>query len=390
MKHFNMYIPTRALFGVGELNNLHKQALPGRKAMLIISNGRSMRANGYLARLEEQLQLADIAYTVFDRVEANPLLGTVMAGGAVVRTEGCDLIVALGGGSVIDAAKAIVVVATNEGDYWDYVSGGTGKGRAMEHRPLPVIAIPTTAGTGSETDAACVVTNDRTNEKTGFGHPSLYPVLAVIDPELMLTVPPSFTAYQGFDALFHSVEGYVSNRANPMSDMYALTAIEHITRYLPVAVNDGDNLEARSHVAWGSYLSGVIMCVGGVTSQHSLEHTMSAYHQQLPHGAGLIMISRAYFSHLIETHACNERFVQMARSMGMANATKPEDFITALEALKKLCGVCNLRMSDYGISTDEWSKFTANAKDTMGRLFMLDRVPLSDADCWKIYNESYK
>lgn len=390
MEHFNMHIPTRALFGAGELNNLHKQALPGRKALVVISNGRSTRANGYLARLEEQLRLADIAYTVFDRVEANPLLGTVMAGGAVARAEGCDLIVALGGGSVIDAAKAIAVVATNEDDYWDYISGGTGRGSAMEHRPLPLVAIPTTAGTGSETDAACVVTNDRTNEKTGFGHPSLYPVLAVIDPELMFTVPPTFTAYQGFDARFHSVEGYVYNRANPMSDMYALTAIGHITRYLPVAVNDGDNLEARSNMAWGSYLSGIVMCVGGVTSQHSLEHAMSAYHQQLPHGAGLIMISRAYFSHLIEMRACDERFVQMARTMGMADAAVPQDFIVALEALKEKCGVADLKMSDYGISPDEASKFTANAKDTMGRLFMLDRVPLSDADCWKIYNESYK
>ncbi len=268
--------------------------------------------------------------------------------------------------------------------------GGTGKAQPLEHRPLPLVAIPTTAGTGSETDAAYVVTNDETHEKTGFGHPSLYPVIAVIDPELMTTVPPLFTAYQGFDALFHSIEGYVSNRANSMSDMYALTAIENITHYLPVAVTDGTNLEARSRVAWGSYLSGVVMCVGGVTSQHSLEHAMSAYHQQLPHGAGLIMISRAYFSHLLEAHACDERFIQLARTMGLPDATKPEDFIAALEALKKLCGVNGLRMSNYGISTDEWPQFITNAKTTMGRLFMLDRVPLSDTDCQKIYNESFK
>ena len=119
MEHFNMYIPTRAIFGIGELKNLHRQVLPGKKALVVISNGRSMRANGYLARLEEQLQLAGIAYTVFDKVEANPLLSTVMSGGAVARNEVCDLIVALGGGSVIDAAKAIAVTATNEGNYWD-------------------------------------------------------------------------------------------------------------------------------------------------------------------------------------------------------------------------------------------------------------------------------
>ena len=390
MEHFNMHIPTRAIFGAGELNNLHKQVLPGKKVLVVISNGRSTRANGYFARLEKQLKLADIAYTVFDKVEANPLLGTVMEGGEVARENGCDLIVALGGGSVIDAAKAIAVTAVNEGNYWDYITGGTGKAQPLKHRPLPIIAIPTTAGTGSETDAACVVTNDETHEKTGFGNPALYPVLAVIDPELMTTVPPRFTAYQGFDALFHSIEGYVSNRANPMSDMYALTAIEHISHYLPIAVNDGNNLEARSHVAWGSYLSGVVMCVGGVTSQHSLEHAMSAYHQQLPHGAGLIMISRAYFSHLIEVHACDERFIRLAYAMGMTDATNPEDFIIALEALKKLCRVSDLRMSDYGIRFEEAAKFTTNAKTTMGRLFTLDRTILSDTDCQKIYNESYK
>ncbi len=390
MEHFNMYIPTHAIFGVGELNNLHKQAMPGKRALVVISNGRSTRVNGYLDRLEEQLKLTGISYAVFDKVEANPLVGTVMAGGRTARENGCDMIVALGGGSVIDAAKAIAVVSTNDGDYWDYISGGTGKGRAVECRPLPVVAIPTTAGTGSETDSACVVTNDRTHEKTGFGHPSLYPVLAVIDPELMITVPAAFTAYQGFDALFHSIEGYVSNRANPMSDMYALAAIEHIARYLPVAVNVGNDLEARSHVAWGSYLSGVVMCVGGVTSQHSLEHAMSAYHQELPHGAGLVMISRAYFSHMIEVHACDERFVRMARAMGMADAAKPGDFIKALGKLQDTCGVADLKMSDYGISMEESAAFACNARETMGRLFQLDRVQISEEDCIQIYEKSYK
>lgn len=390
MEHFNLYIPTRAVFGAGELNNLHKQDMPGRKALLVISSGRSIRTNGYLDRVEEQLSLRAVESVLFDRVESNPLVSTVMEGGLSARENGCDMVVALGGGSVIDAAKAIAVTATNEGDYWDYVSGGTGKAQSLKQKPLPVVAIPTTAGTGSETDAACVVTNDKTHEKTGFGHPSLYPVLAVIDPELMLTVPPTFTAYQGFDALFHSIEGYVSNRANPMSDLYALEAIGNVNRYLPIAVSDGSDIEARSYVAWGSYLSGRVMCVGGVTSQHSLEHAMSAYHQNLPHGAGLIMISRAYFSHMIAVHVCDERFIRMARTMGMPEADKPEDFIAALEALKEKCGVADLKMSDYGISRDEASKFALNAKDTMGRLFTLDRITLSDADCQKIYKESYK
>ncbi len=123
---FNMYIPTRILFGAGELNNLHTQKMPGKKAMIVISSGKSARANGYLARTEEQLKLAGVETAVFDKVEANPLRSTVMAGGAFAKENGCDFIVALGGGSCIDAAKAIAVMATNDGDYWDYVFGGTG------------------------------------------------------------------------------------------------------------------------------------------------------------------------------------------------------------------------------------------------------------------------
>lgn len=390
MEHFNMYVPTHTLFGAGTFNDLHKQSLPGHKALLVISNGRSTRSYGYLSRIEDQFVKAGIDYILFDQVEANPLVGTIMNGGVMAKESNCDMVVALGGGSVIDAAKAIAIVATNDGNYWDYISSGTGRGKMITNRPLPLVAIPTTAGTGSETDAACVITNDKTREKTGLGHPAIFPVLAIIDPELMVTVPPVFTAYQGFDALFHSIEGYVSNRANPMSDMYALTAIENISHYLPLAINDSNNVEARAHIAFGSYLSGLVMCVGGVTSQHSLEHAMSAYHQQLPHGAGLIMISRAYFSHLITVHACNERFIRMAQTMGMVDASKPEDFIKALNELQDTCGVSDLKMSDYGIRMDEAATFARNARETMGRLFTLDRIQLSEADCEKIYNESYK
>lgn len=284
---FNMYVPTRVLFGAGELNNLHTHKMPGKKAMIVISKGKSTRANGYLARTEEQLKLSGVESVVFDKVEANPLKSTVMAGGAFVKENNCDFIVALGGGSCMDAAKAIAVMATNDGDCWDYINGGSGKGMPIEHKPLPVIAITTTAGTGSEVDAWGVITNEEKNEKIGFGGiDELFPVLAIVDPELMITVPPKFTAYQGFDALFHSVEGYVSMCANLMSDMYAITAIENIGRNLVKAVKNGNDLDAREKVAFGNTLSGTVMCVGAVTSQHSLEHAMSAYHQELPHGAG--------------------------------------------------------------------------------------------------------
>ena len=226
--NFDMYVPTHTLFGAGMLNHLHSQKMPGKKALLVISNGKSTKINGYLKRTEEQLQKAGVEFTIFDQIEANPLKSTVMAGGNAARTNGCDFIVALGGGSVMDASKAIAVMATNDGDYWDYIPSGSGKGKIITNVPLPIIAITTTAGTGSETDPGCVITNETTHEKTGFVHPALFPVLAIVDPELMLSVPPKFSAYQGFDALFHSIEAYVSNGANLMSDMYALTAIENV------------------------------------------------------------------------------------------------------------------------------------------------------------------
>lgn len=388
--NYDMYVPTRTLFGAGELNHLHQQPMPGRKALLIISNGKSTKDNGYLARTEEELKKAGIEYALFDQVEANPLKSTVMAGGLTASENGCNFIVALGGGSVIDAAKAIAVVATNDGDYWDYIPCGTGKSKLVTNQPLPIIAITTTAGTGSETDPGTVITNQDTHEKTGFVHPSLFPVLAIVDPELMLSVPPRFTAFQGFDALFHSVEAYISNAANLMSDMYALNAIENVAHYLPDAVKNGNDLNARTRIAWGNTLSGSVMCVGRCTSEHSLEHAMSAYHQELPHGAGLIMISKAYYTHFIRRHVCDERFIRMAQVMGMTDALEPMDFIKVLEQLQEACGVSDLKMSDYGITPEEFPKMAVNARETMGFLFTCDRISLSNEDCVAVYQAAYK
>lgn len=387
---FNMYVPTRALFGAGRLNDLNVQEMPGKKAMVVISNGKSTKENGYLARTEEQLRLAGVETVVFDKVEANPLKTTVMEGAAYAKENQCDFIVALGGGSCMDASKAMAVMVTNEGDLWDYVKSGAGKGKPIAVKPLPVIAITTTAGTGSETDFGGVITNAETYEKTGIVDETLFPVLAIVDPELMCTVPPKFTAYQGFDALFHSVEGYISLKANLMSDMVGITAIENVSRNLAKTVKNGNDIEAREQVAFGNYLSGIEMCVGSTSSQHSLEHAMSAYHQELPHGAGLIMLSKAYFTHFINKHVCDDRFVRMAKAMGMEDASEPMDFMTMLIKLQEDCGVADLKMSDYGIKPEEFDTMAKNAKDTMGGLFMCDRTPLSVEDCVDIYTKSYK
>ncbi|HIZ26845.1 iron-containing alcohol dehydrogenase [Barnesiella sp. An55] len=387
---FNRYVPTQILFGAGMLNKLSEQPMPGKKALIIISNGKSTRANGYLARTEEQLQKAGVETMVFDGVSPNPTVSNVNDGAQVARENKCDFLVALGGGSVMDCAKAIALMATNDGDLWDYVAVGSGKALPIAHTPLPIIAITTTAGTGSETDNAGVITKEDTYEKAFIGDSSLYPKLAIVDPELMLSVPAGFTAFQGFDALFHSIEGYIAKGANLMSDMYALTAIEELAQYLPRAVKDGNDLEARTHVAFANTLSGVVMCLTLLTSEHGMEHALSAYHPNLPHGAGLIMISRAYYAYFVHNHACDERFVRMARALGMPEANKPEDFLTALTRLQEACGVADLKMSDYGIARNEAEKFMHNAREVMGIMFTSDRIAMSDADIVAIYEESWR
>lgn len=161
---YDMYVPTRVMFGAGMLDKLNEQPMPGRRALIVISNGKSTRANGYLSRTEEQLHKAGVETVLFDGVMPNPTVSNVDAGAKAAREHGCDFLVALGGGSVMDCTKAIAVMATNDGELWDYVPIGSGKGKPIAVRPLPIIAITTTAGTGSETDNSGVITREDTFE----------------------------------------------------------------------------------------------------------------------------------------------------------------------------------------------------------------------------------
>ena len=149
-------------------------------------------------------------------------------------------------------------------------------------------------------------------------------------------------------------------------------------------------MEARERVAYGSTMAGITMQLTSTTAEHSMEHSMSAYHHNLPHGAGLIMISKAFYEFFIERRACDEQFIKMAKAMGIENADKPEDFITALVKLQEDCGVADLKMSDYGIRSDEFMTLAQNARATMGGLFACDRVPLSDAECAAIFERAYR
>ena len=384
---FDYYMPARILFGKGKLKELNKARLPGKKALIVISAGNSMKRLGILQRLQEQLDMAGVGHVLFDKILPNPIKQHVMEGAALAKEAGCDFVIGLGGGSSMDSAKSIAVMATNPGDYWDYISGGTGKGLEVKFDPLPMVAITTTAGTGTEADPWTVITSG--DEKIGFGYDKTFPCLSVVDPELMMSVPASLTAYQGFDALFHSTEGYVNRTANEMSDLYALKAISLVGRSLATAVKDGADEQARADVALANTLSGFVESTSGCISEHSIEHALSGLKPELPHGAGLIIISLAYYTHLAKSGTCDERMVDMARALGHKDAGEPMDFVVALAGLQKACGVDGLKLSDYGIQRSDLSHLAGYARKIMGGLFEVDPCTITEADVLTILEKSY-
>lgn len=195
----------------------------------------------------------------------------------------------------------------------------------------------------------------------------------------MMTVPVRLTAYQGFDALFHSTEGYVNVTANEMSDLFALKAIK-----------DGDDEAARGDVALANTLSGIVESTSGCTSEHSMEHALSAYHPKLEHGAGLIMVSRAYYTFLAKSGTCDKRMIDMAKALGKIDSSDPMDFVTALVELQTNCLVADLKMSDYGIQKEELQELANNARETMGGLYTVDPCEITHADTISILESSYR
>lgn len=379
--HFNYYMPTRIIFGRGRIKELATVDLPGKKALILITSGKSMRKYGYLDNIQNLLKENSVDSVVFDKVLPNPLAQHVQEAAELARQEECDFVIGLGGGSAIDSAKSVaIMVNNNDNSYWDYL-----KGNATIMQPvLPIVAIPTTAGTGTESDPWTVITNADTNEKIGFGIKDTFPTLSVVDPELMVSVPSLFTAYQGMDAFFHSSEGYLANVAQPVSDLYALDSIKRITRFLPEAVKDGHNLQAREEMAWASTQAGMVESMSSCISEHSMEHALSAFYPDLPHGAGLVALSLPYYSYLMkkDKDKIAVRYMEMARAMGEAG-NGPEDFLMALRKLIEKVGLSELKLSSWGISPEEAEKLAENSFLAMGGLYNLDPIRLdrNDAAC---------
>lgn len=380
MKNFSYYIPTRIFFGSGSVAKLARAGLPDGKGLLI-TGGSSTTKLGYVDRVCEALAQGGHEMVIYRDVQPNPTIENVRDCARLARQEGCTFVVGLGGGSSIDTAKAAAAMATNDGDWWDYVFGGSGKGQKLKNQPLPIVAITTTAGTGTEADPWTVVTNGQ--EKIGGGNDKTFPTLSIVDPDFMMSVPPHLTAYQGFDALFHACEGFLATCANPVSEMFSLQAITLIGKSLAKAVADGSDADARADVALANTLAGFVESLSSCTSEHAIEHALSGFHPNLPHGAGLILISLAYYRHFAPV--CADKFAQMAHALGRADG----DFVAALADLQVQCKVDTLKMSDFGVDNTDFGKYADHAFSDMGGLFRVDPQPLTRQDVMEILAQSY-
>lgn len=378
--HFDYFMPTRIIFGRGRLKELSSLDLAPGKALIVITNGQSMRRLGYIDKVSKYLEKKGINTVVFDKVLPNPVESHVMEAAELARSEKCNLIIGLGGGSAIDSAKAIAIMVNNTGTYWDYVKNG----KLITEEVLPIIAIPTTAGTGTEADPWTVITNQETKEKIGFGNKNTFPTVSIVDPELMISVPSKLTAYQGMDAFFHSVEGYLANIAQPVSDIYALDSIRRIRKFLPVAVADGNDLQAREEMAWASTQAGMVESVSSCISEHSMEHALSAFYPELPHGAGLVALSVPYFTYILkkERKKVEIRYQEIARVMGKPG-NRPEEFIDALKELIEEIGLSDLKLSEWGVKQEDAQALAENSFEAMGFLYDLDpiKMDVKDAAC---------
>jgi len=392
---FTYYMPVRILFGAGKLKELSKTPyLPGKKALVVIGASGAMRKFGHLDKVTGYLTQRGVEFTVFDKILPNPVSDHVEEGAELARSKGCDFVLGLGGGSTIDSSKSIAVMAKNPGKYWDYVKGGSGKGLTPQNGALPIVAIPTTAGTGTEADPWTVITKSGAREKIGWGNDDTFPVLSIVDPELMRSVPPKTTGYTGMDAFFHSAEAYLATVNQPASDHLALEAISFISRYLPRAVKKGDDLEARTCLAWASTEAGICESLSSCISHHSMEHAISAFYPDVAHGAGLTMLSVEYFKYLIEKGASPERFIDMACAMGekvksLNENEKPMAFIKALKKLIKDSGLEEEKLSSYGVNKSDIKAMAENSFNTMGGLYDVTPIKLTVEDVSKIYERAF-
>ena len=379
MTTFNL--PVRIVYGVGSIARLGREATAiGRKAMIVTYP--DIRQVGLLDRVVEDLKSNNVDTLVFEEVEPNPRSLTVDKGARIARDEKIDLIIGLGGGSAMDAAKGIALASSGTESVWNYMMGGTDEVKGSV--PL-LIQVPTMAGTGSEINAGMVITNWDTHVKTGMGHRSLWAKLAIVDPEVTLTVPEKQTKAGAADIFSHVVERYVTDdRPSPMTDGIRETVMKMVVEYLPKALTRLDDIEARtqlsvasttamsSFVTWGDG--------GGVMSCHSVEHALSGYYD-VTHGEGLAALLPAWMK--FYSPEMKERFDLLGQ-----NVFGKKDGIQATEEWLQTVGI-RLRLRDLGCELERADEIAELAIQSTPGIDSRGPKTLDAAAIAQIYRDSF-
>ncbi len=362
MQEFDFFNSVRLSFGAGRFATLGEQAAQHGEHALLVTGRSAARKTGLLDRAVGMMEDEGLAVTVFDRAEPNPIDATVDEGGEVAREAGCDVVVAVGGGSSMDAAKGIAVAATHDGPIAEYLKPND----RLEptEATLPLICATTTSGTSSELTPFAVITVVGPRQKSAIRSDHIYPRVAIVDPELTLTCPPAVTAATGIDVLCHSLEGYLATTASPLTDHCAERAIELVGEALTPAFEDGANLRHRHDLALANVFAGYVLSNAGVTVLHALEHPISAHYPEVAHGAGLAVLMVGYAERLWDRNPA--KFARVAGLLGaeVAGASVEDAARMAAGAIKSQLAAVGL---DIGLSAlgVEQGKLTTIADDTL-------------------------
>jgi alcohol dehydrogenase len=383
-KIFSFTGAKKIVFGNGSILTLasHIKEHHAQNPLIVIDNN--------LAKTDLQEKIASILvsegikFTVFDKVEPEPRIELADEGAALAVKNKCDIVIGIGGGSAMDVAKAIAVIATNKGAAADYV--GLNK---VPKAGLPKIMIPTTAGTGSEVTFTAVFVRKNLKKKEGMNSPYLYPELALLDPELTLSLPPAPTAQTGLDALCHAIESYTSINSSPMSEMFSLEAIALIAENLRTCVHDGKNIAARERMLLGSLYAGIGLANAGVTAVHSLSYPLGGKFG-VSHGlANTILLAPVMAFNL---PGALEKFADIADAMGECTEGLPAReaaylAVDAVEALIEDCGI-DSSIRDFGVKEDDFPAL-ADVAVTVARPLENNPRKMTKEDMIAIYAEAF-
>lgn len=375
IQSLNYYMPTKVIFGSGKISEAGKEVKAMGKRAFLVTGRKAMKKLGITDRLIDNLKSNEVNVTLYDKIEPNPGKETVHEGAELLKKEKCDVVIGLGGGSALDAAKAIAVVASCGGNIWDYV--GVDRVRSPV---LPILAIPTTAGTGSEVTLFSVVSDKKNKLKDAVVSPYIFPRVGIIDPNLMVSMSRQITASSGMDTLAHAIETYTSRFAQPVSEGIALQAIELCAKNLPVASLNGKDLNARSQMALTSTLAGMAIAQSDTTVNHIMGEAVGGF-LNVDHGSVIAIL----LPYVMEYNLCTnlEKFAKIAHAMGekVDQLSIRDGALRAVVAVKRLIADINLpnRLSNLGVKEDlipKMAKYVVRpgATDNNPRLVSYDDV----------------